>query len=379
MPVLSNVLEQQGWGEWIVLAFLIPPISSCLSPLVIAAQADHRFRAEKIIAVILFLGAILHVLAFRELDRGANPVIFLLLFLMQCLVASPAFSLLNTVTFSHLDGRVEKFGILRVWGTVGWIVAGALVSLLGLDASGKVGYLSATANLIALVCCFFLPPTPPTMTGPASLKDKLGLGAFGLLFNRNVGAVILMSCLFMMPLTAFFMHTPLFLRELDVKTVAFTMSIGQFAEIFALAGLGWLISRFRFQTIFLIGLACGILRFALFYVFTDSDHFAMIITGIALHGVCWTLYFEAARAYLDLRAPKGFRAQAQALTSLGSSGVGSISGTLIVGTFYSQFVTTQGNWSLYWLALALWCAGCCLFFFFMFQDQATSHRQTEAP
>ena len=191
LPVLAQILAAQSWEQWIVPAFLITPIASTIAPLAISAQADQRISAEKIVMLLAALSALASVIAFRQLDLGRSPQWFLFWFMIQALIAAPTISLLHTITFVYLGGKSSGFGPLRVWGTVGWIAAGILVSLLKLDESAKVGYLAAAANLIGVCFCMLLPATRPVARGPATLRERMGLSSLRLLRSRDLGAVIL--------------------------------------------------------------------------------------------------------------------------------------------------------------------------------------------
>ena len=119
-----------------------PPLASLLSPLVVSAQADQRFPAEKVVGTMLLTGAVFQFFAFRELEIGQRPWLFLLLLGLNSLITAPAFGLLNTITLVYLRGTSERFGYYRVWGSLGWIAAGWLVSGLAIDSSPTTGYLS---------------------------------------------------------------------------------------------------------------------------------------------------------------------------------------------------------------------------------------------
>ena len=170
-----------------------------------------------------------------------------------------------------------------------------------------------------------------------------------------------------MPLSAFFMHTPLFISDLGIERIAVTMSIGQLSEVLVLFGLGFIMRRFSYSTIFLMGIVLTVVRFGLFAM-ADQDSIWMLILGISLHGLLWSFFFEVGRVYLYERAPDKYRAQVQALATLGTSGVGSISGTLLVGLAYHRLITTGPGWPAYWWVLAAWCTACGVGFMLIFRD-----------
>ncbi len=351
-------------------AYALPPLASLLSPLVVSAQADQRFPAEKVVGVMLLAGAVFQFLAFRELGIGQRPWLFLLLLGLNSLITAPAFGLLNTITLVYLRGTSERFGYYRLWGSFGWVAAGWLVSSLAIDSSPTTGYLSVMARVIAFGCCCFLPTTPPTAFATLTLRQKLGLGSLGLLRRRDLGTVIITGTCFMVPLSAYYMHTSLFMGDLGFERIAAMMTIGQMTEILALFSLGFLVARINARTLFLAGIAFGIARYGLFATGAMMQSGWMVVLGIALHGFCWTFFFEAARPYVHQRAPAELRAQVQALLTLGTSGVGSITGTFFVGYLFDHYVTASTTgWTTYWFVLMGTCLVCFLGFAIRFRDR----------
>ena len=372
--MLAKILETNSWGQWIVVVFLIRPIASTIAPLLFSAQADQRYSADRIVLMIAAASTVLNIIAFRMLQIGDNPLAFLFWFLLLSMITAPAMALLNTITFVHLDGNSNKFGLFRVWGTLGWIAAGVLVSLLKLDQSAAVGYVSAAYNVVAVFFCYFLPSTRPIANGNLRLRDRLGLSSLRLLPTRDVGVVILGSCALMMPLTAVFMHIPLFISELGVQRIAATMSIGQLTEVVALFGLSGIMRRLSYRALFTAGLLLAFVRYALFAV-ADPNSTWLLVVAISLHGLCWSFYFEVSRVFLHERAPPEFRAQVQALAALATSGIGSIAGAILVGIVFHRLAPQQTGWSTYWWALAAWCAACAVGFLLLFRDGHSTPKQ----
>jgi hypothetical protein len=370
IPVLSRIMEEKSWGSWIVWAYALPPLASLLSPLVVSAQADQRYSAEKVVGVMLLSGAVFQFFAFRELGIGQRPWLFLLLLGLNSLITAPAFGLLNTITLVYLRGTSEKFGYYRMWGSFGWVAAGWLVSALSIDSSPTTGYLSVIVRVIAFGCCCFLPRTPPAAFSTLTLRQKLGLGSLGLLRRRDLGTVIITGTCFMVPLSAYYMHTSLFMSDLGFERIAATMTIGQMTEVLALFSLGYLVARISARTLFLTGIAFGIIRYGLFATGAMTDSGWMVVLGIALHGLCWTLFFEAARPFVHQRAPAELRAQVQALLTLGTGGIGSITGTLFVGYLFDRYVgSAETGWTTYWFVLMAICIACFLGFAIRFRDK----------
>ncbi|MDB4688709.1 hypothetical protein OAE91_04075, partial [Akkermansiaceae bacterium] len=132
-PALSNILISGGLGQWKELAFMLPSIAGILSPLVFAAQVDQRFEAQKVLGWIMIIGSVFIFLAFHSIEKAWGGPVFLTLFAINALISVPAWSLLNTVALASLDDPGKSFGLFRVWGTIGWMVAGLAVSYFAFD------------------------------------------------------------------------------------------------------------------------------------------------------------------------------------------------------------------------------------------------------
>ncbi|MFT6182182.1 MAG: MFS family permease [Paracoccaceae bacterium] len=345
-PALSNVLESYGLGDWKVIVFMVPPIAGMISPLIFGAQVDQRLEAQKVLGWIMLLGAGFLYMAFHALEHGWGAEWFLTFFIINALISAPAWSLLTTITLSNLADPGKTFGYFRVWGTIGWLVAGLIVSATGLDFSAQTGKIGAEVRLLAGAACFFLPVTLPKGAKPKCWSDTLGFGAMKLLKDRDLFVYFTSALLFSIPLGAYYLHTPKHLAELGVTAVSAYMTTAQLMETVAMLAMGWVIARYRVKTILLVALSCGVLR----YTFYAMDEVAWLVLGITLHGICWTFFFEAGRVFVHRRVDEGMRTQAQALLGFFTGGLGGVIGILTVDRLYQAVVPSHG-WSTYWMIL----------------------------
>jgi MFS family permease len=364
VPVLANVLHAKGWGSYVTLTFMVLPLSAIISPLIFSARADQVIAAEKLLAIIVATGAILAGVAFMLLEQGKEPILFILFLGLKSLVTAPAWPLLTTITLSSTDHPERDFGKIRVWGSLGWMGAGLLVSLLSMDLSPSVGWLSVGASILAAVCCFLLPHCPPKGGPPKNILDVLGLRAFRLFKQRDTAMFFGTAFLFSIPLSAYFMHTPQQLRFLGCEQIAAVMTIGQLTEVVAMLMMGWLLRTWRIKSIFVLALGCGTLRYLLFAVGASDDSLVFVLLGVALHGICWSYFFEAGKVFLARRIERGIRTQSQALLALFTSGIGGLAGTAFVGWAHGYLVneTTGVGWSDYWWLLTAVCGFCVIGF-----------------
>jgi MFS family permease len=345
-PALANVLDHYGLSAWTVPVFLVPPIAGMISPLIFGAQVDQRLQAQKVLGWIMLLGAGFLYMAFHSLEKEWGGGWFLFFFIINGFISAPAWSLLTTITLSNLVDPGKTFGYFRVWGTIGWLVAGLIVSATGLDFSAQTGKLGAEVRILAGAACFFLPVTLPKGAKPKSWTDNLGLSAMKLLRDRDLFIYFFTALLFSIPLGAYYLHTPKHLAELGVTSVSGFMTTAQVMETVAMLAMGFVIARYRVKTILLVAIGCGVLRYGFYAV----DEVAWLVLGITLHGVCWTFFFEAGRVFVHRRVEEGMRAQAQALLGFFTGGLGNVLGILVVHSLYQAIVPLHG-WSPYWMIL----------------------------
>ena len=368
LPVLANVLRAEQWGHLVTWAYLIPPLAGMISPLALAARADQKVAAEKLIFWLNLAGIPFLWLAFAELERGTRPGLFLFHFTVMSLLTAPIWPLFNTVALTSLRGKEHRFGFYRVWATIGWIGAGWTISALGADASPLCGKISVGIRIVATAACLLLPHTPPLARPAKNWRDLLGLSSLSLLRHRDIAIFMLTTFLFSIPLAAYYMHSSLQLEALHFHHLAAGMTLGQVSEVAAMLLLGFMLRRWRIKWLFLFAMSCGLIRYLAYSLGSSTSSFPWILFGISFHGLCWTFFFEAGRLFLDRRVDPEFRSQAQALLSLISTGAGGVIGTLAVGGLHTSLVVhAHGTWTGYWLILSALCAGCVALFAFGYQ------------
>ena len=346
-PALSNILPAYGLGEWSVLAFMIPGLCGIVSPLILGAQVDQKYQAQKVLGWILWIGAGFVFMAFYALEHRWGAGWFLTFFTISSLISAPAWSLLTTIALSGLVDPGKSFGLYRVWATIGWFVAGVAVSRLDLDFSAKTGQVAASIRIVAGALCFLLPVTLPMGKTSGKWSDALGLGALKLLKDRDQLTYFVTAFLFSIPLSAYYLHTPVYLGEIGVTKISETMAYAQVIEALAMVAMGVVIGRFRVKTILLVAIACGVFRYWLY----TGGSMVWLMIGVMLHGVCWTFFYEAGRVFIHRRVDEGMRGQAQALIGLVSNGLGGVLGFFVVGKLHAELLPI-GGWALYWQVLS---------------------------
>jgi nucleoside transporter len=371
-PALSNILATRGLGsEWVAYAFMAGPIAAMVSPLIVGSLADNRFAAQKVFAVIGMASSVLLAAAFAALERLGSPHVFIALLAVASILAAPMWSMLASISMVHLRRGEKEFPVVRLGGTLGWMAAGYLTSFVFLfEGSPGAGYAGAATRFIGAAAAFLLPNTPP-VGNSRSLRTLLGLDAFRLLKERDHLVFFTVTTLLSIPLAVFFMHTPMHLISLGNQAPSATMTIGQISEIAAMLLMPLVMTRFRVKTVLMVALLLSLLRYVLFAIGGSTGSESWLIGGIALHGLCYTLYFVTGQLFLERRVDPSMRAQAQGLLALSSNGVGSLVGILLGKKLYDVAILHQhGGWSLYWWAQAAPIALCVVVLAVFYQGVA---------
>jgi MFS family permease len=183
--------------------------------------------------------------------------------------------------------------------------------------------------------------------------------------------------LFSIPLSAFYMYGPEFLKVLGDQTPAGTMTIAQVLEVASMLLIGSVMTRFRVKTVLLWALGLSVIRFAMSANAGVTGMISWHIAGVALHGVCYTFYFITAQVFLDRRVDPGLKGQAQGLLAMVSGGLGPLLGAVICGWLRNHCVAADGQgWSLFWGILAAMIAGCFAIFALFYQGRGKSESGT---
>ncbi len=350
----SKVLKAYGYEDiipYVGNTSVTASLAAIVSPLIVGALADQRYSSERVLRWLCLGSGCFMALMFHAIQHHWHWALVVGLAQILALWAMPAFGLSTSLVIARLSNPRQQFGPVRAAATLGWIVAGVMVScVLHGDSSVIVGYASAIAWILVIAVTYTLDPVPPPASKEhRSWADILGLEAWTLLKNPDHRVVFIGAALFNMPLAAFYQFTPLHLDALGSANAGLNMSIGQIMEVVGLLSLAALLTRFRLKWLFLWGIGFGVLR----YVFFAMNSLATLRAGIFMHGILFTLFFMTAQIYLEQRIPAAMRSRAQALLSLMMSGFGNLIGSLGCGWWWHACTRNdRTDWHLYWSGLA---------------------------
>ncbi|HNQ21640.1 MAG TPA: MFS transporter [Phycisphaerae bacterium] len=341
------------WGAWapVLASHLVGPLKmsgkrvawiyatlwlACIvSPFIGGQIADRWVATEFFLAGVHLFGGVLLLWAARQAKFWG---LFGLMGAYSLLYA-PTLALVNSLMFTHLTDSNTWAPRVRVWGTIGWIVAGLLLAcwrrlgkwpVRGSDCLMLAGVFS----LIMGVFCFFLPHTPP----PTEPGNPLAfIDAFKMMGDPSFLVFLLISFVVTTELQFYYVPTAPFLEELGVqhKNVSGVMTIAQFAEIAAMAFvLDWSLRHLGMRWTLALGVIAWPARYVIFALMRPVW---LVITSLSLHGIGYTFFFFAGQMYVDRVAPPDIRASAQALIAVVTLGLGNFIGTQVTGVIMDYF------------------------------------------
>ncbi len=392
---LMMFLEFFVWGSWYVtmgtflganiqakdqdisLAFSSQSLGAILAPFLVGLIADRYFQAQKILGVIHLVGALLLYGLHEAVDFGT----FFPILLAYMILFMPTLALVNSISFNQMQQPEKEFSGVRIWGTLGWVAAGVLISALAWDSPEgltagllqNTWKLAAGVSLLLGLYSFTLPATPPQAktSDPFLLKDILGLDALRLLTHKNYAIFFLSSILICIPLAFYYQNASPFLTELGVANSTGKMALGQVSEILFLLALPFFFTRYGLKNTLALAMLAWVIRY-LFFAFGDTGSGTwMLLAGIILHGICYDFFFVSGQIYTDAHAGKKYKSAAQGLITLATYGIGMGLGFWVAGQISNFYLIQEGvhDWKSIWLIPAGISGLVFLFFIAVFKPE----------
>lgn len=368
-------MKSHGMTNVIYLAYMASAIGSIVSPFFLGAIADRFFPVQKVLGVMHILSGIFVFCApFFAEGSSVSPTLFLVFLLLHMLCYMPTVSLATATAFHLLHNKEKEFPTIRVFGTLGWITAGILVSyFLQGDATALPMRISGLAGILMGLYSFTLPPIPPKGAGKKfSVKDVIGVDAFKKLMSRPFLVFIIGLLLISLPFAMYFTYVPVYIGAAKIADPGFRMTFGQMSEVIFLLILPWFFSKFGLKWVMLTGMIAWTLRYALFAIAAPNAIEWMIMLGILLHGACYDFVYVAGQIYIDKKAKPEIRAQAQGMFVFISYGVGQGLGTLGAGFVFNKIMGSSNEliqWQMFWSVPLLFAAIVTILFFIGFREK----------
>jgi len=385
---LMMLLEYFIWSSWYVtmstymkvnfgasdaqigLAYGALAIATMISPLFLGMVADRYFAAQRMTGVLHTLGALL--LYFASSVTSNNLFYWIILF--YSLLYMPTIALTNSIAFHQMTDPGKQFPWIRVFGTIGWIVAGLTVGFLRLEKTASTFHIAALASFVLGIFSFALPHTPPKGKTSSAVRTD----ALALLKDKSYLIFISAAVLVCIPLAFYYGFTNLFLNELGMENAAGKMILGQVSEAVFILAIPFLFNRIGVKKMLILGMAAWILRYAFFAYGNVGAYAWMLFAGIVLHGICYDFFFVTGYMYTEKKADTKIKSAAQGLFTFATYGLGMFIGTWISGWVVNRYSletmnSVTGNndhrWMSIWLIPACIALAVLIYFILFFREK----------
>lgn len=367
---IAQAFSTQSWG-------------AIIAPFIIGLIADRYFNAERILGVLHLGGALLMYLMANTTEFS----VFYPYVLGYMIMYMPTLALVNSVAFRTMSDPSKEFSTIRVFGTIGWITAGLVISFIfSWDSQESIAsgmlentfMMTAIASAILGLFSFTLPKTPPMVKKgeKIALRDILGLDALKLLTNKNFAVFFFSSVLICIPLAFYYQNANPFLTEIGVTNPTGKMTIGQISEVLFMLLLPIFLKKYGIKKTLLFGMLAWALRYLLF-AFGNADELVfMLLGGIALHGICYDFFFVSGQIYTDSKAGEKFKSSAQGLITLATYGVGMLIGFWVAGQISAYYTVGDiHEWKNIWLLPAGFAVLVFLIFAATFKNETIQYEE----
>jgi len=400
--IVMNFLQFFIWGSWLITIgaywfqtkqwsgtqfgaiFSTMGIASLFMPSIAGIIADKWVNAEKLYGIFQICGAIV----LFTIPMINDPFTMFWVMLLNMIFYMPTISLAIAVAYSALktDGKdvVIDYPPIRVWGTIGFIVALWVVSLLHFETTSGQFYVASIASLVLGIYAFSLPKCPPLLHSgeKKSLIDALGLNSFRLLKNRKMAIFFLFAMLLGAALqltNAYgdtflhdFANVPKYKGLIAVKYPAIIMSISQVSETLFILAIPFFLKRFGIKKVMLISMLAWFIRFGLFAYGNPGDGLWMIVLSCIVYGMAFDFFNISGSLFVETQSDPSIRASAQGLFMMMTNGVGAVLGSSISGIVIDQFFTYSDNskdWPGIWISFSFYALVVAILFVILFKHK----------
>lgn len=397
-----NFLQFFIWGSWLITIgaywfqnrqwsgsdfgaiFSTMGLASLFMPAIAGIIADRWVSAQKLYGIFHIIGAIL----LFYLPQVNDPGTFFTVMLVNMMFYMPTLALAITVGYSALKRSnldiVTTYPPIRVWGTVGFIVAMWTVSLLHFETSALQFYVASGASLILGLYAFTLPDCPPSpdMNEKKSFVTALGLNAFKLfksykmalffIFSMLLGAALQLTNMFGDTFLHDFANIPAYKDLIAVKYPAIIMSISQISETLFILTIPFFLKKFGIKKVMLFSMFAWVLRFGLFGLGNPAEGLWMIILSCIIYGMAFDFFNISGSLYVETQSSPNIRASAQGLFMMMTNGFGAFFGSYLSGIMidkYFLFPDGSKDWPGIWFTFTAYSLVVAVAFAILFKHK----------
>lgn len=366
-------------GMEVANIFSTQSLGAVFAPFFVGFVADRYFNAERVLSALHLLGAAL-LYGMSQAPDASHFYPYVFVYFMAYM---SSLSLSNGIAFRHIADAKKYFPGVRVWGTIGWICSGLVISyLFRWDSPGAISrgalhntfIMGAVCSVLLALFSLFLPKTPPQIR----VKDEkfdfgkaIGLDALGLLKQKSFLIFFVTAIVICIPISFYYQNANPFLVNVDMANPTAKMALGQFSEAICLLLIPFFFRRLGYKKMILLGIAAWALRY-LFFAFGDGQEKAfLLILGIVLHGICYDFMFVVGQIYTDRIAGEKYKASAQGLITIAMYGVGMLIGFWVAGgvSDYLKVAYAEQFWEYLWFIPAGISFFCLLLFAVFFKEE----------
>jgi NHS family xanthosine MFS transporter len=398
--ILMNFMQFFIWGAWLLtigaywfqnkqwsgaqfgVIFSTMGISAIFMPAITGIISDKFINAEK-------LYGIMHILASAVLfclPLVTDPTTFFWVMLLNMVFYMPTLSLSITVAYSALKNSdidiVKEYPPIRIWGTIGFIVALWAVSLTHNETSANQFYIASAVSLALGIYSFTLPKCPPLLNKVASktFASSLGLNAFALFktpkfaiffaFSLLLGAALQLTNAYGDTYIHDFKNIAAYQDTIAVKYPAIIMSISQISETLFILAIPFFLRKFGIKYVMLFSMLAWVLRFGLFAFGNPADGLWMIVLSCIVYGMAFDFFNISGSLFVETQTTPEIRGSAQGLFMMMVNGFGALFGSFASGVIIDKFYTmADGNkdWHGIWLCFAVYALAIAVVFPFVFR------------
>ncbi len=415
---VSLYMAAHGMGDMRYYAYTAGPLAAIITPICIGLIADRFINTEKVLGILFLLGGFFMFLlcyiggmgdpegfklGSQTIEIFGNSMskgnVFNMIILAHMLCYMPTLGLTASLSFNHLSA--EKFPLIRLWGTIGWIVAGFILAFVFIDtdtagttidaATKSIQFiLAGSASILLGLYCFSLPKTPPPKKGEKITFSEVLFKDAWMQF-KNPSFAIFMFCSFLLciPLAAYYASLQQQMQAMGITHITAWKNVGTFLE----AGMMFLMPLFfrklGVKKMILIGVGAWVLRYILFALGANGTQagFIMVVAGIGLHGFCYDFFFVTGQVYVDNSTSSNIRGQVQSMNIFFTQGIGMLIGALVVNNLAGKVFAEVGGkswlpealpyWSNLWYPLAIMAAVILVIFALAFHPKDKKEEETK--
>lgn len=369
-----NFLQFFVWGAWLITIanywfgtknwdgtqfgaiFSTMGIASLFMPTIVGIVADRWVNAEKLYALLHFLYAVCLI----YLAKVDHPTTFFTVMLTAMCCYMPTLALSNSIAYSSLTSAkynlIKAFPPIRVWGTVGFIIAMWITNLTGNKATAFQFYIAAAGSItVALYALFMIPKCPPQRLIKENAKwtEIFGLEAFKLfgnykmalffIFSMFLGAALQLTNAYGDVFLSEFAFFPKYADSLVVERSTIIMSISQISETLFILAIPFFLKRFGIRNVMLFAMIAWVLRFGLFALGNPAEGLWMIILSCIVYGLAFDFFNISGSLFVESSTDSKIRSSAQGLFMMMTNGFGAVLGSQVSGWLIDKYFTIPYN------------------------------------